>query len=247
MTRLLVFSDSHSEFGVRAQKLPPIPNDSLFDVVVSAGDINYGIDELKTLEQMFPNHPIVAVVGNHTYYTRPFKQTADELRSYGGHVQLMNPGVVKFENITFIGATHWSDLQLEGFYPLSDNEVKRGISDFRWGWTPREMRIVHASETAFLEKELALQNVMRSGPVVVVTHFVPTQLCTSPRFIGDPYNPYFLNDMDWMMDKYKPDAWIFGHTHDRFDIQHPSGTRVVGNPVGYRYETPDFEWKILEI
>jgi hypothetical protein len=65
---------------------------------------------------------------------------------------------------------------------------------------------------------------------VVVTHFVPTEKCTHPRFVNAVENPYFTANMEQYMGW--DGLWIFGHTHDAYDIM-VGETRLLCNPRGY--------------
>jgi Icc-related predicted phosphoesterase len=248
--RILYFSDLHMEFPkMGSHLLPPLPDPSEYDVVVAAGDISYELQGVRWLDRFFPNDkPIIFVPGNHEYYTNDFDEVSAAFDSYEGRVQILDPGQIEIDGYTFLVATMWSDLKLKGYRDLDDWEVKRGIADFKWGFTPARMRNIHAKERLYIERRLAKQAAEGlSDKTVVVTHFVPTQLCVNPKWQGSPLNPYFTNDQDDLMERFKPAAWIFGHTHDRFDIIHPSGVHVVGNPHGYVRETPNFEWKILTV
>jgi len=255
--RILYFSDLHMEFPrMGSHLLPPLPDPSTYDVVVAAGDISYELQGVRWLERFFPqDKPIIFVPGNHEYYTNDFDEVSAAFDSYEGRVHLLNPGQVEIDGYTFICATMWSDLKLQGFVELEDWEVSRAIADFKWGFTPERMKKIHEGETRFVEQALQWQAATKElDKTIVVTHFVPTQRAIHPRWLandqwrsGKSMNPYFTNDQDWLMEAYGPAAWIFGHTHDRYDFVHPSGVHVVGNPFGYVGETPNFEWKILEV
>ena len=52
------------------------------------------------------------------------------------------------------------------------------------------------------------------------------------RFDGSPLNPFFISDLERLMDGGRIRLWIHGHTHDSFDYA-VNGTRVVCNPRGY--------------
>lgn len=252
MLRILVFSDSHREFYSNKDDLfglPPLPPKDSYDVVVAAGDIWYGMQSVHWLERVFPDHPVIFVKGNHEIYTGNFGQITKQYQDYKGPIKILDPGTIWIDGIQFIGATMWSDLVLKDHFPVSDAMVERAIADFRWGFTAADMQVLHQRELQFVENQLRFteDDFGNNESTVVITHFVPTQLCISEQFKNSSLNPYFTNDHDWLMEQYKYNLHIFGHTHDRFDIVHPSGTRVVGNPHGYPRETPGFEWKIVEM
>lgn len=244
--KILYFSDMHKEFP-KQDALPDLPPDEDYDVVVAAGDIGYELQGVKWLERKFPNHPVLFVPGNHEYYTNDFGHVKHLFKMYDGPVKILDPGAIWIDGVVFIGATMWSDLKLKNYYDLSPARVEASIADFRWGFTAADMLKLHEQELDYVVEQLENKDIWNTDATVVITHFVPTQLCVHPKWLGSPLNPYFTNDHDHLMEDYGYDLHIFGHTHDRFDIIHPSGTRVVGNPHGYPGETPDFEWKIVEV
>src|SRR5262249_38300974 len=71
-----------------------------------------------------------------------------------------------------------------------------------------------------------------AGPTVVVTHFAPSRLSIHPRFAGSPINPCFASDLAPRIERWQPQFWLHGHTHDSFDYR-IGRTRVVCNPRGY--------------
>jgi Icc-related predicted phosphoesterase len=82
-----------------------------------------------------------------------------------------------------------------------------------------------------------------------MTHFPPILQSEHPKYAGDPYNPYFVNDLPDLVRELKPKLWVHGHTHSAFDYEF-EGVRVVCNPIGYPGENikePIFMPKIVEI
>jgi hypothetical protein len=71
------------------------------------------------------------------------------------------------------------------------------------------------------------------GKKVIVTHFLPAEVCISPRFQGEGLlNYYFANAHDEWISTLSDTTWIFGHTHDRVDLK-LGDTRLLCNPYGY--------------
>lgn len=52
------------------------------------------------------------------------------------------------------------------------------------------------------------------------------------RFEGDPFNTFFLCDMERLIAERRPHWWIHGHTRVPCDYQ-LGVTRIVANPLGY--------------
>lgn len=256
--KILVISDTHREFG-KLERFPEFPVASNYDLVVLAGDIDVGTRGLEWAIKQFPSEkPILYVPGNHEYYRNDYNTLQDELAALAAqhsNVVLMNPGAAVIDNVVFIGGTMWSNLVYEGIQPdaVTKWKMDRGISDFRV-ISNGSVRFSVEDMITECEKEIAyfdryLHEYTEAGKtVVMVTHFLPSALCTAPQFVGSGLNPYFASDQDWLMSKYNIPLWIYGHTHTPTDIIHPTGTRLFCNPFGYPNESSEpFEWQIVEV
>jgi Icc-related predicted phosphoesterase len=87
----------------------------------------------------------------------------------------------------------------------------------------------HTVSCRFIEDELSRRF---SGPTVIVSHFLPSPLSISEKYRGNPYNPYFCSDLTALIERWQPELWIHGHTHESCDYS-IGRTRVVCNPRGY--------------
>lgn len=241
--RLLILSDLHCEFP--GQQRPPLPPEGDYDIIVAAGDIGIADGGVHWLGHNF-SKPVLFVEGNHEYYSGLFGGQQNEILKavdmYDHVVRLTNQAVT-IDGVRFVGATLWTDFKLRGYMDLPLWRYERAIADFKWGLTAEDMLAMHQRDVAFLDNALEGDN----SRTVVITHFVPSQMCIADRWIGNTYNPYFTNDLDWLMEKHKYPLHIFGHTHDPHDVIHPSGTRLFCNPGGYPNEVQDFAFKIIEV
>lgn len=192
--------------------------------------------------------PVIYVPGNHEYYGWEYdrlRKVYDEFEH--PNVCLLAPGIFEFGDFVVIGATLRSALTLPGYrdYPLQAYE--NAISDFQVtpGWTGEKHVLSNRRDISFIIDAL---ETYRDRRCIVVTHFVPTMQCIADFYRNDPLNPYFINDLDGIMDDYKPELWLFGHTHTPFDKLHSNGvTRLVCNPRGYPREKPKaYKWKEIE-
>lgn len=252
--KILVISDIHTEFwkrGIPSSFAGDLPE---FDVVVAAGDIGVGTQGGDWLFDMFKGKPVIYVLGNHKYYGYDYQEIRQQIAASlaGTNVHLLDPGIVTIDGITFIGATLWSDCVLNGYNdPYTIPRIDQSIADFRvirdgkGRFTTTRMMQIHNEERQMIERELAQGD---NSKTVVVTHFVPSQLCIADKWKGSVLNPYFTNDLDEWFDAYEYPLHIYGHTHDRGDVVHPYGTRLVGNPFGYPRENDEpYQWKVVEI
>lgn len=241
--RILVLSDLHIEFP--GQQRPELPPEDTYDVIVAAGDIGIGASGVHWLAETF-TMPVLFVPGNHEYYGAAFglrrREIIDACNQFE-NIVFLDGQAVTIDGVRFVGATLWTDFKLESYADLTLNRYECAIADFKWGLTAEDQLAMYRHDTAFLDSALDGDN----SRTVVVTHFVPSQLCIDPKWFGSPYNPYFTNDLDWLMEKHKYPLHIFGHTHDPHDVLHPSGTRLFCNPGGYPRERNDYAFKIIEV
>lgn len=250
--KILLGSDLHLEFKGQ-QELPELPE---YDVAILAGDIGNGTAGIEWALETFGNSkPLIYVPGNHEYYGKDFHIVNQQLQEYADtykdDIHCLNPGSITIDGVSFVGATLWTDFKLNGYQNYTSDSWKRALSDFqiiRKGdntFTPYDSCDLNYQHTNYIVDTLK-QGAEKN---VVITHFLPSQEAISSFWRGNNLNPYFCNDMDDVISHYKPDLWLYGHTHDKGDIIHSSGkTRLVANPRGYPKEKKDnFKWKILEI
>jgi Icc-related predicted phosphoesterase len=57
------------------------------------------------------------------------------------------------------------------------------------------------------------------------------------RLVNDPLKPAFASTLEDVIERYRPELWIHGHTHVPCDYE-IFGTRVICNPRGYPGESP---------
>jgi predicted phosphohydrolase len=248
--KIRVLSDLHLEF---ANWRPP-PCDE--DVVVLAGDIAEGRAGIAWARKYFRDRPIIYVPGNHEYYGRDFDELREGLRESGrAHdVHVLDGDEVIVDGVRFLGATLWTDFEIDGCEPKTVEAAMRccqeGMADFqiirRWGSSlrPTDTREIHQAQREWLRRALMGCTPLGedfSGATVVVTHHAPSPRSIAPRFVGDTLNPAFASDVTDLMGP-AVQLWIHGHMHQSYDYIE-CGTRVVCNPRGYLplEPNPDFD------
>jgi Icc-related predicted phosphoesterase len=107
--------------------------------------------------------------------------------------------------------------------------IKNGKRRF----TPEDSVAVHETSRAWLVGELGREF---DGPTVVVTHHLPALTSVAKRYANDQLNPVFASRLEDVIEKYRPELWIHGHTHVPCDYE-LFDTRIVCNPRGYPGET----------
>ncbi|MFB3107200.1 MAG: metallophosphoesterase, partial [Pseudomonadales bacterium] len=153
---------------------------------------------------------------------------------------VLNNDALELNGVRFVGSTLWTDFKLygEGEASLARQRAKRLMEDFasikngNRRFTPEDSVELHETSRVRLVAELDREF---DGPIVVVTHHLPTSSSVAKRYANDPLNPAFASSLEDVIEKYRPELWIHGHTHVPCDYELFS-TRVVCNPRGYLNE-----------
>ena len=222
--RIGVVSDFHAEFHrdcgeTLAKEIPEC------DVLVLAGDIIVGRPKyLKALDFLRARAKhVVYVTGNHEYYDCAPHEVHRLLKEYCEaypEFHWLNRDTVTIEGQRFVGASLWFKKNMEADRNrewLNDFALIKGFSQ----WYPEQA----TKDEAFLR-----QTVQKDD--IVVTHHLPSYDSVPHRFQISPFNCYFVNNVEDLVQKEQPKVWIHGHTHDSCDYK-IGETRVVCNPFGY--------------
>lgn len=242
MTRILLMSDLHIEFGDLV--VPKVPA----DVAVLAGDIYVGLPAARWSGELAARlgMPIVQIAGNHEHYNtlfrsgRHFERTIKGLRAAAatspGRVVFLERETAVVAGVRFVGCTLWTDFELYGDPSEAMAHADFGMTDFhtiayRPGvrFTPNDARREFLRGRRFLTEELAKPF---DGPTVVVTHHLPSLRSVAPQFKDDALNPAYASHLDALVEGSGAELWIHGHTHSSCDYR-IGRTRVVCNPRGY--------------
>ncbi len=239
--KLHVLSDLHTEFA----DFSPPGTDA--DVVVLAGDIGVGSDGIEWAARRFSEVPVIYVPGNHEFYDHDIGLT-DELKvAAPANIHVLNNDTLELDGVQFVGSTLWTDFKLygEGEAWSARQRAKRLIEDFasitngKPQFTPEDSVAVHETSKAWLVAELEREF---DGPTVVVTHHLPAPTSVAERYASDPLNPAFASRLESVIEKYRPELWIHGHTHVPCDYE-LFDTRIVCNPRGYPGENRSSEFR----
>lgn len=245
MTTIALISDLHNELLRDIGNPPPdIQLNRKVDALVMAGDIDvqeYGVRYAIRQSQRL-DVPIVYVLGNHEFYETDDRPVIEKIReeTQGTNVHVLSGESVELGNTLFIGATLWTDFELFG--PGSRNQVLShaafNLNDyynirlvdkpFSPVFTPTTSSLWHEADRAFIETELARDY---EGKRVVVTHHAPSLDCLPVFERKDLISACYASHLDWMIEKYQPNAWLHGHIHYPNQIQ-LGITTVISNPQG---------------
>lgn len=215
------------------------------DVLVLAGDINVGYDNVWSALKRFADNVehVVYVPGNHEYYRNDILQFDQYIKrfSQGTNIHFLNPGTVRINDVTFIGATGWTNFRKDRIAKLA---CAQRINDFRLikGFSGDYCDMLSTEHFKYIFEAYALTE----GKKVIVTHFLPAIECIDAEYQGpDLINYYFANDYGNQIGDMQDTTWLFGHTHSLVDLK-LGDTRMIANPYGYN-RNPNYIEKIIEV
>jgi len=231
--RVHILSDLHLEFA------PFQPTKVDADVIVLAGDVHNGLHGIKWILKAFSERPVIYVLGNHEFYGQEIQKLISEVKvlAQGSNVHVLENDAVEIGNVTFLGATLWTDFRLNGNTALAEAAAQTGVTDFQQikmtpsdrHFLPSDARQIHAQSLEWLAQQV------RESPgknVVVVTHHAPSPQSIPPGFCDDSLNPAFASNLGPFIANSGVKLWIHGHIHSPSDYVDGT-TRIVANPRGF--------------
>lgn len=251
MRFLRVASDLHLEW-VREEKdrnaiLPPDELDAE-SCLVLAGDIGAGNRLVKFITSMCERFErVLYVPGNHEYYhSKRYEIWNEEFKNKLSHLDnlIFEPGdvcAINIENVSFVFGTLWTDCN--GGDPLTMMQVESCLNDFRVIplFTAEKMIGIHAVEAEKIEKLLRMAD--PNSTRIVVTHHTPSHKLCHSKWGQTLVNAGFHSHCDKLLiEKWSPDIWIFGHTHDNIR-KFIGNTLCFSNPRGYPNEASGRDFK----
>lgn len=177
------------------------------------------------------------------------------------NVHLLDRDVVKIDDIVFIGATLWTDMNKEDPYTMmvAPNYMTPDFGLIHEGETTSDEYITRKKKlqvATWLDKNekhfgfiKKLTEVNSGEKVCIVTHHGCTFKAVDEKFEHELVgNGFFFSEYgDYIADHPNIRAWIHGHTHSPVDLM-IGETRVVANPFGYPSEKTMFnEYFTIEI
>lgn len=217
------------------------------DVIVLAGDINIGTKGLEWARVTFPDKPVIYVLGNHEYYRHTYPKLVREFlaAAQDTNIHVLEDRAITLGDVTFHGATLWTDFELFGDPRIAGYECQQSLTDFKKiRREPRysklrsiDVALIHKQSLAWLKKSVT-QSTSRHN--VIVTHHAPSLQSVSASFKDDMLTAAYASNLEQIIAELAPDAWLHGHLHNSSDYWIRS-CRVVCNPRGYPHEcNPDF-------
>ncbi len=235
-------SDAHLE--IAPYYVPPMKGDE-DTVMLLSGDIctahSLGENVHKFFQSLKRFKAVVYIPGNHEYYREHIDKGDGKIKEWlkeNGYdnVHYLNMDSVIIDDVAFIGATLWTDINKGD--PLSTIQVEHGLNDYRViraaGY--RKLRGNDTICKHLLHKAYLFEEIERLRPevrcTIAMTHHAPSELSVHPKYKGDSLNAaYFSNLEDLVIDK-GANYHFHGHTHNNFRYK-LGDTEVICNPRGY--------------
>lgn len=252
--RIQFVSDLHLEFNENRVWLENHPLEVSGDILLIAGDSAY-LDLPESGRDTYSQYAfwdwaskhykqVIVCLGNHDFYGYYDLATMPE-----GYCKEIRPNVHAYYNkvihltakgsqtidrakaeVDVIVSTLWSFIE-----PYNAYQTEKGVSDFYrimyddHRLTADDFNCEHARCLAFIKKAVSES---KAKTKIVLTHHVPTQLCTADEFADSPINGAFTVELgDYIADS-GIDYWIYGHSHRNIEAQ-IGDTRIISNQLGY--------------
>ena len=240
--RIQYVSDLHLEFPQNRQWIAEHPLEVTGDILLVAGDTAYldlpnsGSDtysEYKFWDWASQHYRrVIVCLGNHDFYgyydlsSMPngyCKQIRHNVHAYYN-------SVVHIEDIDIIVSTLWSKIE-----PQNVLQTQRSVSDFyrimygEHGLTADDFNHEHERCLAFVKQAVSESD---AGKIIVLTHHVPTQLCTAGEFLNSTINGAFTVELGNYIADSQINYWIYGHSHRNIKAQ-IGDTLIMSNQLGY--------------
>ena len=235
-------SDLHLEFQQNRMWLTRHPLKVMGDILLIAGDTAY-LDLPDSGQDTYSKYSfwdwasshfkqVIVCFGNHEFYGYYDLATMSD-----GYCKQIRPNVhayynsmVHIGNTDIIVSTLWSHIE-----PYNAYITEHGVSDFyRIKYNGFRLSSDHFNS----EHERCLNFVKRAisestaKTKIVLTHHVPTQLCTAEEFRDSNINGAFTVELGDYIATSDIDYWIYGHSHRNMDAQ-IGKTTIVSNQLGY--------------
>lgn len=240
--KIITYSDLHLEFG---SDIKPVDG----DILILAGDI-ITFKDFTPLERFLEgwHKPVLYVAGNHEYYTKkPMNQGETEFKEWlqrYPNINFLQNNAIKINGINFFGGTMWTDFnnskEARDIAAVMMNDyrlIKNGTRKL----TPLNTITFH---NQFVKSLILWLETPTEGKRVVITHHCPGVNPNTKYKISSLSPAYNSLDIIPIIEKYQPDLWVYGHTHE-CDDRMIRKTRIISNQSGYPghfgYECREFD------
>lgn len=243
--KVMVIADLHLDRWLTARRDPLAAIEqgtlSSLDALIIAGDLSdkpktRWPNVLKHLGQFMDLSRVWVIPGNHDYYHHSVDDDARlALICDAEGANFAQKRAMVIGNTRYLCCTLWTDFTLQGSMEIGMRDAAHQMNDYKYirlagaghrRIRPVDLARVHADHCTWLETQLAMAF---AGDTIVVTHHAPLAACIPEGFTAAPA---YASDLSDMIDRYKPQQWLFGHTHVQMNIQQ-GDTAVRNVSLGY--------------
>jgi Icc-related predicted phosphoesterase len=244
--RIWILSDLHLEL-TRGWDLPSGADRPDFDVLVVAGDLTPRMERgVRWLIERVPDRPVIFIAGNHEAYGQDIDVDIEKARAAaaGTQIHVIQNQAVTIGEITFLGATLWTDFDLFGDADYAMMAAGETMNDYRKIRTRNyelRLRPAHTLKRHMESRDFIARELRKPGRHVVITHHGPVPEAARRGFERDNSSAAYCSDLHPLIREGAPELWIYGHTHESRDFMVGS-TRVISNAKGYGPWHPNETW-----
>jgi Icc-related predicted phosphoesterase len=245
--RLWILSDLHLEL-TRGWDLPAGDARPEFDVMIVAGDLVPKMERgVRWLLERVPDRPVIYIAGNHEAYGQDIDVDLEKARvaAAGTQIHVIQNQVVTIGEISFLGATMWTDFDLFGDAEYAMMAAGETMNDYRKIRTRNyelRLRPAHTLKRHTESRDFIARELRKGGRHVVVTHHGPVPEAARRGFERDISSAAYTSDLHPLIREGAPELWIYGHTHESRDFMVGSSTRMISNGKGYGPWNPGENW-----
>ena len=235
-------SDLHLEFADNRAFLKNHPLEVTGDILLIAGDSAYldvpesGRDTYSQFEfwdwASRNYQQVIVCLGNHDFYGYYDLATIPDgyCKEIRHNIHAYYNKVIPIGDIDIIVSTLWAFIE-----PFNAYQTEKGVSDFYrilydgHRLTAEDFNNEHERCLDFIRKTVKES---KAQTKIVLTHHVPTQMCTAEEFRDSTINGAFTVELGGYIADSGIDYWIYGHSHRNIDAQ-IGKTQIISNQLGY--------------
>lgn len=158
------------------------------------------------------------------------------------NVTFLQDEAVTIDGVHFFGGTMWTDFAAAN--SLAMNHAHHSMNDYRCISVSADQAL-HPADTITLHDNYVQKLVEwfeqdLPGARIVISHHAPA-VNPSTQYGSSELMPAFNSlDMLPIIEKYQPNLWVYGHTHE-CDDQRIGTTRIISNQRGYprHFDAPE--------
>ena len=169
----------------------------------------YITESLYIKERVRPN---VIVLNNSTLFLGKKGDSISELP----YASAYEKDATQLSNVVrILGTTLWSFIPYEAY-----NDVRNGMNDYNYScYDKNEMLSVGRTIELFYKSMNFLRGHLSINyPIkcknIILTHHMPSFKCIYNKYVNNKLNAAYASNLEPFIKQYKPDAWVFGHSHN---------------------------------